>query len=558
MAFLIACITVLFVGQSVAHAAPQTVDLFPNSDVSTQWARSGGADNWGRIYRTTANRVESSYVCTTANSSIDLYGAGPNYAGGSNAPIDVKQGVISMTSEASGKTGWKFLNGGGPNITVDALISGGVVGTQTSQWSGQGGLLGSNLCNQTLGGSWATTTLSATPTAGTGWTQAQINTLQLRLTRSGDSGRAAKTMSLFARLTYVPYSALQQAAYRFFAANPDSSTPGAPIAAVNTMADINKDTTTDVRLRMNVNTTTEQWLQNYGSYRLQYAVRGTGTCASPTGSWINVQSGNAIQWKSNLLVPDGTAITSSGNDPTSGTNVYQTYRSAHPFSKTAWVGQGNSAIWDFSLSIANAGDYGTVYCFRITDSDGNALSSYTQYPQLRITGNAGVDIVNSSGVSVSSPRVTFSSLYSLGACQQSTGMLGSANQRIRVTDNRPSGTWSLAIAATGGATAKWTSGANEYQFNNAAGTPPGCAFGRLGTNFASINAAPKSGCSGTGLSGSSNTPFSGATPVSIGSAAGADRFCYWDITGVGLEQQVPAATPSGTYSINMTITMTAA
>ena len=49
----------------------------------------------------------------------------------------------------------------------------------------------------------------------------------------------------------------------------------------------------------------------------------------------------------------------------------------------------------------------------------------------------------------------------------------------------------------------------------------------------------------------------GGTPGIIGSGTGADRFCYWDVTGVGLEQQIPGATPPGSYTIDMTLTVTA-
>ena len=45
------------------------------------------------------------------------------------------------------------------------------------------------------------------------------------------------------------------------------------------------------------------------------------------------------------------------------------------------------------------------------------------------------------------------------------GILGTPAERIRVTDNRASGNWSLALAAAGGASAKGNQG-TDILFNN--------------------------------------------------------------------------------------------
>jgi hypothetical protein len=126
----------------------------------------------------------------------------------------------------------------------------------------------------------------------------------------------------------------------------------------------------------------------------------------------------------------------------------------------------------------------------------------------------------------------------------------------------------LTIAATGGTTALWGNGGNtvQYDFNDT--TTSGCADGADGDSKAgkmSIDASagtlsPQSGCSNTNVSKGSSSTFNEGTTNSItllSASASAGTNCYWELTGVGVGQTIPAQQASDSYSINLTVTITA-
>ncbi|MBL8015395.1 MAG: hypothetical protein JNK26_04370 [Candidatus Doudnabacteria bacterium] len=183
-------------------------------------------------------------------------------------------------------------------------------------------------------------------------------------------------------------------------------------------------------------------------------------------------------------------------------------------------------------------------------------------------GPLTVDIVDAGGSSVASPSVGFSNLVTVFECQDSTGTLGVSAEKIRVTNSTFSPSWSLSIGATGGETATWAATGASYDYNDNAGTPTGCGdggdadalAGRLTLNPAVATITPQVGCSNTGISLGTNNSFLQGTLSSINlmQAGGtASTGCYWDLTGVGATQQVPADQPAGTYTINMTLTLVA-
>ncbi len=541
-------------------AATQTVNVFPNYDISLgNWTdKSGGADFWGRIHRQTSSRNDSSWICSKNSTANAIFGAGATEnPGGAPAVIpNIQQGVVSMSAETSGKTSYKFLDFSYPNITLQVLLNGSVIGTATANWPNNS-VLGTDSCTGTFG-AWQTTTVgTVTASVGSEWTQSQIDTLQFGLSRSGNA-RSTRVMSMYAQLSYITYSTLTQNGYRFYQ-NASSTTPGAALGSTaSTPLDFNRDIYgSTFRLRAAVQSTSERWLRQYGSYKLQYANKGAGTCASPTGGYLDVGSSGDIRWYTNAGATNGASIANVTGQP-SGTMVPQRYQSANPFSKQQQVPDGQSGIWDFSLQYAGA-DYGASYCFRIINSDGDTqpLAGYTNYPEIRITGDLAMSFVNASGVPIGTPSIAFSGLTAAPSCQTSTGTLGATAARLRLSDNRAAGNWTIAMAATGGASAKWTAGTKQYSFNDAAGSPAGCTNGQLSVGFGSIAIAPKSGCTTTGVGGGTGVAFSGATSVAIGSGIGANRFCYWDITGISLSQKVPASTSPGEYSVGMTLTVTA-
>jgi hypothetical protein len=179
-----------------------------------------------------------------------------------------------------------------------------------------------------------------------------------------------------------------------------------------------------------------------------------------------------------------------------------------------------------------------------------------------------VDIVDATGASVGSPSVTMSALAASGDCQTSTGTFGASSQKVRITNTTATAAWSLSIAATGGATANWSSGTATYDFNDGGGSPAGCADGGDADSLAgqmTVNASggtitPQTTCSTTGLTLGSSSAFAQGTTDSITllSASGSARVgCYWDLTGVSLSQKIPSLQAAGSYSLGMTLTIVA-
>jgi len=173
------------------------------------------------------------------------------------------------------------------------------------------------------------------------------------------------------------------------------------------------------------------------------------------------------------------------------------------------------------------------------------------------------DIVDGSGTSVSSPSITMTSTAIGFSCQTVTGTLGTSSQKIRITNTTPADNngWNLTIGAS---SSNWSDGAgHSYAYNNSAGSPAGCTSGQLTvdptTATITPETAPEYGCTTTGVSKyGSSTAFTSTSSATLITAGGtSSHYCYYDITGIGLSQKIPATQHSGSYSINLTLTLTA-
>ncbi len=150
-----------------------------------------------------------------------------------------------------------------------------------------------------------------------------------------------------------------------------------------------------------------------------------------------------------------------------------------------------------------------------------------------------------------------------------TGTLGTSSQRIRVYNPTSDATWTIAIAATGGATAVWSDGgSNTYDFNdsNSDGTDDGdtdTRGGRLTVNPAAGTRAgspDNTACPITDLTLGSSSSFrevssavNSITLLTGGSSAAA--YCTLDLTGDGHSQVIPASQTSASYTLSFTITL---
>lgn len=183
-------------------------------------------------------------------------------------------------------------------------------------------------------------------------------------------------------------------------------------------------------------------------------------------------------------------------------------------------------------------------------------------PTLTQTVNQGTLSANimqsDSTTPVTSPSVAFSAQNMSFSCQTSTATMGDTNNRLKVTNLATNNGWTLTIAATSGVTATWTNGTNTYDFNDAAGT--GCTAGQMSIDpsVATLTLDCNSSCSAAAITKGSAASFVSGTTNSITlmtSSNGSPWAGY--LTGVGLSQKIPASQPEGSYTLGMTLTVTA-
>jgi hypothetical protein len=526
------------------------VTLRPSGDpASPNWQTypTNGLARWSIINRT--NLGTSPWICAASGNVSDLYDL-------TNASVG--QGATAVTVQA-----YTFMGSGAllanAYITLNADIGGTLVGTTSTQNPPSTiGLL--NNCTSTGGTyEWRSATYNGT------WTQADIDNLKASVGRQNNLlNGPIRVSQVEAVITYTDPPTVSQSAYRLYQ-NANSTSPGSPLAATNTVADVSSSSA--FRVRLGATASGSNWGANYSSHTLQYAAKNQSTCAASTG-WADVQSGSGvIRWYDNASVTSGATIASYAQDPTvTGSKVYQTYQEANTFANPNAVTTGNTGLWDFSLQTVS-GTPGTSYCLRMLNSPGDFTDTYTQYPEFTLTGSLDISIVDNSGVTVSSPSVSFGSLPTQWSCQSSAAILGSASQKMRITNNLSSSGWTTSIAATNGSHTLWQSAASHYyDYNDASGSPAGCSAGldsdiyagQLGVSPSIGSSSPQSGCTNTGITLGSTAYFSEGITDAIGLASGsssASRFCYWDITGIGLTQRVPAAQPNGSYYLDLTITV---
>jgi hypothetical protein len=205
-----------------------------------------------------------------------------------------------------------------------------------------------------------------------------------------------------------------------------------------------------------------------------------------------------------------------------------------------------------------------------TISVANGLAADFAYSRFITPAVLAADIVDASGSPVASPSITFNALTTSFSCQANSATLGTAAQKMRISNGTANELWTLSIAATGGAAANWSNGSTgQFDFNDTAGSPVGCLDGadadslpgRMSVDAsASTITALQYDCSVAGVTKGSLAGFSqgvtDAVTIANTSSSAIDN-CDYDMTDVTVTQQVPAERPIGNYSINMTITVTA-
>lgn len=177
--------------------------------------------------------------------------------------------------------------------------------------------------------------------------------------------------------------AFNQVNYRFGSGTAnDIDYTGAP--AENTALTVST-TGQDFRLRMAINvstaTLTTAAAQNF---KLRFGEKPGGGCSAATYADVATGSGT-IRYLNIGGLADGDNISLVSGDPNyTGTERYQDYEESNNFTNSVVdIAATENGIWDFALE--NYSSLGSkVYCFKITESDGTDLGTYTNYPEIII------------------------------------------------------------------------------------------------------------------------------------------------------------------------------
>ena len=136
------------------------------------------------------------------------------------------------------------------------------------------------------------------------------------------------------------------------------------------------------RLRLDAHVTTSA--ASSGSFKLQYAQK-SGTCdTSFTGETYNdVTASSPIAYYDNPIATDAMPLATNANDPTHSTDnvIKQEYQESGNFDLVNSTAVGEDAMWDIALK-DNGAPSTTSYCFRVVNSTGATISSYSVIPEI--------------------------------------------------------------------------------------------------------------------------------------------------------------------------------
>lgn len=183
----------------------------------------------------------------------------------------------------------------------------------------------------------------------------------------------------------VPYA---QSAYRLFANN-NSSGIWSAFATQDTPYTLTSDGE-EFRIRMLIHNAGSSLSISGGSFKLQFADKGVGTCSSPTGSWTDITTSTSIAYLDNPTPLDGDALSSNVLDPTHSSDTInnQTYEEANNFTNSqSAIASGEDGKWDFSLYDKSVSGVST-FCIRAVTSTDGTFSTYTSYPQITTAAGA--------------------------------------------------------------------------------------------------------------------------------------------------------------------------
>ncbi len=196
-----------------------------------------------------------------------------------------------------------------------------------------------------------------------------------------------------------PETTYVQGAYKFFA-NADSTDVGAALAAQD-IPGVILSSGAAFRLRPLLRIDQVDLAAGGESFKLQFAGRGSGTCAALSGgtpaAYTDVGPATLIAFNNNTPA-DGAALTVNAADPQYGAlmTVPQAYAESSPAAVLALTARNRAAMWDFALK-DNGMSAGTSYCFRLVRADGTELNAYDIYPEAMLQPAVYLNEIYASG-----------------------------------------------------------------------------------------------------------------------------------------------------------------
>lgn len=174
----------------------------------------------------------------------------------------------------------------------------------------------------------------------------------------------------------------------------------------------------------------------------------------------------------------------------------------------------------------------------------------TSLSQVINQGTLSVDFVDASNVSIASPSLSFGAVNFSFSCQTATATFGSTSQKLQVKNPKKAGV-KIDLNATAPSTDKWTSGSDNYKYNDATGG--GCTNGQLSVTGGAFNKTLGATAPVYTMPGGS---FTGTSSVTLFSNTSTTAY-NGDLTNYILNQQIPAEQTDGTYSLPMVVSYVA-
>ena len=299
--------------------------------------------------------------------------------------------------------------------------------------------------------------------------------------------------------------------------------------------------------------------------RAQYAKKTAASCSAvPSGDWQNITTNSSLRYAATGPAHQ-TAISAISDNPALPTNshnyahqsiVRPTTDSSLTFTNYQGIKSGQTGLWDLVLA-DNGLEQNTSYCVRVvTDTaaaPGTSVDTYTAYPEFKTpTGSLDIRFVNNTtNATITNPTIDFTSTATQSSVARTTANLTEAatgTRHLEIKNTLPNG-WSVTLSATAGSNARWSSGTDDYAFNDTE------ANGRLSVLFDNTVITRTSGSTAcASATKGQNGVFTATNTVKIASAGGGAAGCTYRIADIGLQQTIPAYQKPGSYTLPMTLT----